>query len=129
MQPADSAFHAYRARQQVRVVPDPGAGLLGCQSLYGKVAGLSKDVARKIELVFVLYYLAKVTAKAALRRFVVVAGHRLLQDVSSYYQKAGEIVRVQELPGALAPFAVGVLAYQLSNLEVFVKLADDLFSV
>ena len=121
MQPADSAFHAYRARQQVRHVPDARACLLRRDALDGKVSRLAQHVARKLDAALVSYQLAAVASQAALVRSVVVACHGKLEDVSAYYQQAGEVVRVEELPGALAPLAVGVLAYQLADLEVFMK--------
>ena len=86
-------------------------------------------MARKVHAGLVLHEFASVASKAALVRFVVVAYHRSLEDVASYDQQAGEEVRVQELPGALAPFAERVTAYQLADLKVIVKLSDDLFSV
>ena len=86
-------------------------------------------MAGKVDARFVFYQFAAVASQSALACSFVVASHGKLQDVSSYYEQAGEILRVQELPGALAPFAVGVLAYQLAYLKVFVKVADDLFSV
>ena len=129
MQPADAPFHADRAGQEVCVVSDSVAGFLGGYALDGKVAGLAEDVARKVDAVLLSDQLAAVTAQAALSRSGMVAGHGELEDVAADHQKAGEVLSVQELPGALAPFAEGVLTHQLANLEELVQVFYYLVSV
>lgn len=122
MEPRHTAFHPQRVREKMSVVPDPASCFLGRDALDGKVPGLAQHVAGKVDAALVSYQLATVASQAVLVCPVMIAYHWELEDVPAYYQQAGEIVRVEELPGAFAPFAEGVLAYQLADLEVFMKL-------
>ena len=126
MQPCDSGFHSDRAGQKVGVVPDQASCLLRRHAFDGKVSGLSEDVAGKVDLALGPYQLAAVASQAALVCPGVVARHGRLEYVAAYYEQAGKVVRVQELPGAFAPCAMRVVAYQLGNLEVFMKLSYEL---
>ena len=76
------------------VVPDPASRLLCSYALHGEVSRFAQHVAGKVDAALVSYQLAAVASQATLVRSVVVAYHGELEDVSSYYQQAGEIVRV-----------------------------------
>ena len=126
MQPCDSGFHSDRAGQKVGVVPDQASRLLRRHALDGKIPGLSEHVAGKVDACFLLYRLASVASQSALCCSAVVARHGRLQYVFAYYQQRVQVVRIKELPGFLAPLGVGVVAYELGNLEVFMKLSYEL---
>lgn len=85
---------------------------LRCQPFDCKVSGLAQNMTRQIVLLLLLYQLTHIAPESALICTGMIACHWKLENISTYYEKAVQVVRIQELPSPLAPACMRMLTHQ-----------------
>lgn len=121
MQPHDISLHPDRVRKPVSILDDLLPSLFRSHTLHREIAGLTKNMSRKIGHTLVRDLLTPITAKPPLLIFPDIAIHRNTKNILPDHIKRLKKCRIKKLPATLPPLPISMRTHKFLYAE---KLPD-----